>query len=70
MLEKKASHLELPDYGMIYQNSFKNRLDRHWSAGELFYNYKAALPGSHRAFHGIVEYLTTEATAYGQEEPK
>ena len=31
---------------------------------------KAASPGSHRAFQGKVEDLTTEATAYGQEEPK
>ena len=47
-------------------NSFKNRLDRHWSTED----YKAALPGSRRAFQGKVEDLTTEATAYGQEEPK
>ena len=53
-------------------NSFKNRLDRHchWSTDEFLYNYKAALPGSRRAFQGKVEDLTTEATAYGQEEPK
>ena len=51
-------------------NSFKNRLDRHWSTEEFLYNYKAALPGSRRAFQGKVEDLTTEATAYGQEEPK
>ena len=81
MLEKKASHLELPDYEMDYGitevvvtapsvNSFKNHLDRHWSTEEFLYNYKAALPGSRRAFQGKVEDLTTEATAYGQEEPK
>ena len=53
-------------------NSFKNRLDRHWiwSTEKFLYNYKAALPGSRRAFQGKVEDLTTEATAYGQEEPK
>ena len=51
-------------------NSFKNRLDRHWSTEEFLYNYKAALPGSRRAFQGKVQDLTTEATAYGQEEPK
>ena len=51
-------------------NSFKNRLDRHWSTEEFLYNYKAALPGSRRKFQGKVEDLTTEATAYGQEEPK
>ena len=51
-------------------NSFKNRLDRHWSTEEFIYNYKAALPGSRRKFQGIIEDLTTEATAYGQEEPK
>ena len=51
-------------------NSFKNHLDRHWSTYESPYNYKAALPGSRRAFQGKVEDLTTEATAYGQEEPK
>ena len=51
-------------------NSFKTRLDRHWSTEEFLYNYKAALPGSRRAFQGKVEDLTTEATAYGQEEPK
>ena len=51
-------------------NSFKNHLDRHWSTEEVLYNYKAALPGSRRAFQGKVENLTTEATAYGQEEPK
>ena len=51
-------------------SSFKNRLDRHWSTEEFLYNYKAALPGSRRAFQGKVQYLTTEATAYGQEEPK
>ena len=51
-------------------NSFKTRLDRHWSTDEFLYNCKAALPGSRRAFHGKVEDLTTEATAYGQEEPK
>ena len=50
-------------------NSFKNRLDRHWSTEEFLYNYKAALPGSRRTFQGKVEDLTTEATAYGQEEP-
>ena len=79
MLEKKASHLELPDYGNDLPevvvtapsvNSFKNRLDRHWSTEEFLYNYKAALPGSRRKFQGIIEDLTTEATAYGQEEPK
>ena len=51
-------------------NSFKNHLDRHWSTEEFLYNYKAALPGSLRAFQGKVEDLTTEATVYGQEEPK
>ena len=51
-------------------NSFKNRLDRHWSTEKFLYNYKATLPGSRRAFQGKVEYLTTEATACGQEEPK
>ena len=51
-------------------NSFKNRLDRHWSTEEFLYNYKAALPGSRRTFQGKVEDLTTEATAYGQHEPK
>ena len=74
MLEEKVSHLESPDYGMIYWkvivtapsvNSFKNCLDRHWSTEEFIYNYKAALPGSRRAFQGKVEDLTTEATAYG-----
>ena len=49
--------------------SFKNRLDRQ-STEEFIYNYKAVLPGSRRAFQGKVEDLTTEATAYGQEEPK
>ena len=51
-------------------NSFKNRLDRHWSTKEFLYNYKAALPGSRRAFQGKVQDLTTEASTYGQEEPK
>ena len=51
-------------------NSFKNRLDRHWNTEEFLYNYKAALPGSRRAFKGKVQDLTTEATAYGQEELK
>ena len=51
-------------------NSLKNLLDRHWSTEEFTYNYKAALPGSRRAFQGKVDDLTTEATAYGQEEPK
>ena len=53
-------------------NSFKNRLDRHWSTEEFLYTYKAALPGSCRAFQEKVQDLTTvtEATAYGQEEPK
>ena len=51
-------------------NSFKNRLDIHWSTEEFLYNYKADLPGSRRAFQGKVEDLTMEATAYGQEEPK
>ena len=46
-------------------NSFKNRLDRHWSNEEFLYNYKAALPGSRRAFQRKVQDLTTEATAYG-----
>ena len=31
-------------------NSFKNRLDRHCGTEEFLYNYKAALPGSRRAF--------------------
>ena len=43
-------------------NSFKNRLDSHWSTEEFLYNYKAALPGSRRTFHGKVEDLTTEAS--------
>ena len=51
-------------------NSFINRLDEHWSTEEFLYNYKAALTGSRRAFQRKVEDLTTEATAYGQEEPK
>ena len=51
-------------------NSFKNRMDRHWSTEEFLYNYKAVLPRSRRAFQGKVEDLTTEATAYDQEEHK
>ena len=53
-------------------NSFKNRLDKHWSTEDFLYNYKAVLPtvGSHRAFQGKVEDLTTKATAYSQEKPK
>ena len=51
-------------------NSFKNRLDKYWSTDIFLYNYKAALQGSSRAFQMKVEDLTTEATAYGQEEPK
>ena len=51
-------------------NSFKNRLDRHWSTEEFLYNYTAALTGRRRAFQGKVENLTIEATDYGQEEPK
>ena len=52
-------------------NSLKHRLDRHCSTEEFLYNYKAALPGSRRAFQGKVKDLTTEeATAYGQEEPQ
>ena len=35
-------------------NSFKNRLDRHWSTEEFLYNYKAALPGSRRKFEGKI----------------
>ena len=35
-------------------NSFKNRLDRHWSTEKFLYNYKAALPGSRRAFQGKI----------------
>ena len=42
---------ELPEV-VVSVNSFKNRLDRHWSAEEFLYNYKAALPGSRRAFRG------------------
>ena len=49
-------------------NLFKNCLDKHLSTEEFLYSYKAALPGS-RTFQGKVEDLTTEATAYGQEEP-
>ena len=48
-------------------NSFKNRIDRHWSTEEFLYNY---LPGSRIAFKGKVEDLTTEATAYDEEESK
>ena len=51
-------------------NSFKNRLDRHWSTEEFLYNYKAALSGSRRAFQWKVQDLTKEAIAYRQEEPK
>ena len=51
-------------------NSLKTCIDRHWSTEEFLYNYKAALVGSRRAFQGKAEDLTTEATAYGQEEPK
>ena len=51
-------------------NSFKNRLDRHWGTVEFLYNYIAALPGSRRAFQWKTEDPSTEATAYGQEEPK
>ncbi|KAI0242726.1 hypothetical protein LSAT2_011438 [Lamellibrachia satsuma] len=46
------------------------QFNRHWSTEEFLYNYKAALPGSRRKFQGIIEDLTTEAIAYGQEEPK
>ena len=51
-------------------NSFKNCLDRHWNTEEFLYNYKVALLGSRSAFQWKVEDLTTEATTYGQEEPK
>ena len=63
---------DLPEVGVTAPsvNSFKNRLDRHWSTEEFLYNYKAALPGSRRASQGKVEDLTTEATAYSLEEPK
>ena len=79
MLEKKASHFsvtrlwnDLPEVVVTAPsvNSFKSRLDRHWSTEEFLYNYKAALPGSRKAFQGKVQDLTTEATAYGQEERK
>ena len=63
---------DLPEVVVTAQsvNSFKNCLDRHWSIREFLYNYKAAMSGNCRAFQGKVEDLTTEATAYGQEEPK
>ena len=78
MLDKKSFSLrvvilwnDLPKVNVTAPsvNSFKNPLDRHWSIEEILYNYKAALPGSSRAFQGKVEDLTTEATAYRQEEP-
>ena len=77
-LEKKASDLvtrlwnDLQEVVVTAQsvNSFKTHLDRHWSTKEFLYNYKAALPGSRRIFQGKVQDLTTEATAYGQKEPK
>ena len=50
-------------------NLFKSRLDKHLSNEEFLFNYKAALPGSRRAFEGKVEDLTTEVTAYGQVQP-
>ena len=51
-------------------NSLKNHLNKHWGTEQFLYNYKAALPGSRRAFQGKVEDLTTVATAYGREELK
>ena len=42
----------LPEVTVPSVNSFKNRLDRHWITEEFLYNYKAALPGSRRAFQG------------------
>ena len=63
--EERLKRLKLPT--LVSVNSFKNRLDRHWSTEEFLYNYKETLPGSRRAFQGKVEDLTTEATAYGQE---
>ena len=63
---------DLPEVVVTAQsvNLFKNCLDKHWSTEEFLYSHKAALPGSLRAFQGKVEDLTTEATAYSQEEPK
>ena len=30
-------------------NTFKNRLDRHWRGEDFLYNYRAPIPGEHRA---------------------
>ena len=63
MLEKKVTRLwnDLPEVVVTAPsvNSFKNHLDRHWSTEVFLYNYKAALPGSRRAFQGKIEDLTT-----------
>ena len=45
-------------------NTFKNRLDKHWSTEHFLYDYRAAIPGNNRAEDRAREFnddLTTEA---------
>ncbi len=50
-------------------NTFKNRLDRHWSDQDVLYDYKAAITGSRRG-SGHHEELTIEAKLAVRRGPK
>ena len=50
-------------------NTFKNRLDRHWSDQDILYDYKAAITGSRRGT-GHHEELTIEAQPAVRRGPK
>jgi len=46
MFESIHFVLELSTYGIVYLNSFKNRLDLFWADQEVLYNYKANITGN------------------------
>ena len=57
---------ELPENVVMSPNvnTFKNRLDKHWSTEHFLYDYTAAIPGHNRAEDRAREFnddLTTEA---------
>ena len=57
---------ELPENVVMSPNvnTFKNRLDKHWSTEHFLYDYTAAIPGHNRTEDRAPEFnddLTTEA---------
>ena len=50
-------------------DSFKNRLDKQWSNGEIVYDYKAAAPAGRKIYAPAgTQYLTIEAKVCSHED--